>query len=114
MIKYLEIQGEDRPIRISYIGLKKLKAKLGRSISPTDDGTDYEAYEALLFFSLEKGHEIEKKEMPFKWEEREALMDEVFMDFLELVPEFFETTKERDARLLLSKEMEKAEKKKKA
>ena len=90
MIKYLNINDQDYPIRVSYYALKKLKLELGRTLSADDDGSDYDAYEALLFYSLEKGHKIEGIPMPFKRKEMEDLMDDCYFRFLQLVPQFFE------------------------
>jgi len=91
MIRYLKYKGEDLPIRVSYYALKHLKLDLGRTLSTEDDGTDYEVYETLLYYALKKGFEKEGKEMPYeKGEQIEDIMDEVYFDFLKLVPEFFE------------------------
>jgi hypothetical protein len=79
------------PIRVSYYALKMLKEELGRGLSPTDDGTDYTAYEALLFYALKKGHQkvTPEKEFTFKREQMEDMMDEVYFQFMKLVPLFF-------------------------
>jgi hypothetical protein len=97
MIKFLDYatwkdgkeSTEKVPIRVSYLGLKKLKESLGRSISPTDDGTDYEAYERLLFHSLETGYKFTNTPFPFKIDEMEMVMDSLFIQFMEIMPEFF-------------------------
>jgi len=91
MVKYINYEGKDYPIRISYYALKKLKETLGRSLSAEDDGTDYEVYETLLFYGLQKGHQKMSPEetFPFKREDMEDVMDEVYIDFMKLVPQFF-------------------------
>lgn len=79
------------PIRVSYYALKMLKEKLGRGLTLTDDGTDYEAYETLLFYSLKKGHDktYPGKDFPFKEEQMEDIMDEVYTEFMQIIPKFF-------------------------
>jgi len=88
MVKYLKINGKDHPIRVSYYALKMVKEKLGKSIA--DMGTDYfDVQEMLLFYSLKKGAEIEGIEFTFTLEQMESVMDEVYMDFMTIIPEFF-------------------------
>jgi len=79
------------PVRVSYYALKMLKEDLGHGLSITDDGTDYEAYETLLFYALKKGHQkvTPEVEFPFKKEDMEDIMDEVYFEFMQIVPEFF-------------------------
>ena len=90
MIRYLKFENQELPIRISYYALKRLKLDLGRSFSTDDDGTDYEVYETLLYYALKKGYEKTDKEFPFSKDDMEKIMDEVYFDFLRLIPEFFE------------------------
>ena len=79
------------PIRVSYFALKMLKADLGHGLSITDDGTDYEAYETLLYYALKKGHQkvTPEAEFPFTKDQMEDIMDEVYTSFMKIVPEFF-------------------------
>jgi hypothetical protein len=82
---------QEYPIRVSYYALKMLKEELGRGLLPTDDGTDYAAYECLLFYALKKGHQKVTPEVdfPFTKDQMEDVMDEVYFDFMKIVPEFF-------------------------
>ena len=89
MVRYITYEEEEYPVRVSYFALKKLKEDLGRGLSATDDGTDYEAYEKLLYYALQKGHQKMKQEFTFKKEDMEDVMDEVYVEFMKIVPEFF-------------------------
>ncbi len=95
MIKFLSYRKEEDseeellPIRVSYFALKMLKNELNRSLSLTDDGTDYDAYETLLYWALRRGYQKVGKEMPFTREDMEEVMDEVYFQFMALIPEFF-------------------------
>ena len=100
MIKFITFEEKQYPIRVSYYALKMLKEELGRGLSPTDDGTDYAAYESLLFYALKKGHQKVHPELPFEFkrEQMEDVMDEVYFAFMKLVPLFFsdETVEPKD------------------
>jgi hypothetical protein len=106
MIKYLKYKEKDLPIRVSYYALKRVKEKRGKSLSTMAED-DFEAQELLLLYSLKKGCEEEgiKFEYHFREDEEkkmvvdiefmdikttiENVMDEVFFDFMKIVPEFF-------------------------
>lgn len=79
------------PIRVSYYALKMLKEDLGRGLTLTDDGTDYAAYETLLYYALKKGHQKVTPTEPFIFTKdmMEDIMDEVYTAFMKVVPEFF-------------------------
>ncbi len=89
MVKFLKYNGKDIPIRVSYYALKMLKEKLGKSLTDiTDD--DFDAWELLLFYSMESGYR--GIEQPFPYEEPKDILniiDEVFFEFMELLPQFF-------------------------
>ena len=88
MVKFLKINGADHPVRISYYALKMLKEKTGKALSKIADD-DFESYETLLFYSLKKGAQATGGEFTFKETDMEDVMDEVFMDFMALIPLFF-------------------------
>jgi hypothetical protein len=88
MVKFLKINGKDHPVRISYYALKMLKEKTGKSLEQMSD-TDFETYEVLLYFSLEKGAQKQGIPFTFTMEDMEDVMDQVFFDFMRMVPEFF-------------------------
>jgi hypothetical protein len=88
MVKYLKINGKDHPIRVSYYALKMLKEKTGKSLENMES-TDFETYEILLYYALERG--AKKMGIPFEFQmdQMEDVMDEVFFEFMKLIPEFF-------------------------
>lgn len=78
------------PIRVGYFALRMMQQELKRDIN-TENGIDYEGYETLLYFALLKGHEkMHGKAVPFafKKEDMADLMDDVFAEFMEIVPAF--------------------------
>ena len=44
----------------------------------------------ISYYALKKGYEKTDKEFPFSKDDMEKIMDEVYFDFLRLIPEFFE------------------------
>ena len=95
MIKFIHYQPNKNaevmklPVRASYKCMRLLKEKDGLVIGLDDDGTNYKAYEALLFHALEVGYAWEGKEMPWKEEDMVNIMDQCFTEFMEMLPEFF-------------------------
>lgn len=95
MIKYIEYQEKKYPIRISYYALKHTSEDTGTSISNlTDKSNDAIVFEKLLYYGLKAGCRAEKVEMPFKEEDMEFVLDEIFFEFTELVKDFFPKAKE--------------------
>lgn len=89
MVQYLTIGGKKHPIRISYFALKMLKAEAGVSLEDIAKQDDFSAYETLLFYSLMQGAKVTNQEFTIKREDIEMIMDEVFFDFIKLIPVFF-------------------------
>ena len=85
------IGGKKYPVRISYFALKMLKAESGLSLENIAGQDDFSAYETLLFYSLMQGAKITGEPFEFKREDMEMVMDEVFFDFIKLIPLFFPT-----------------------
>ena len=88
MIKHITVDGKQYPIRISYFALKKTEEDTGKSLVDIKDN-DYLVYETLLYYSLLKGAEITGEPMKFQKADMEKVMDEVFFDFIALIPLFF-------------------------
>lgn len=95
MIKYIEYQKKKYPIRISYYALKHTSEDTGTSISSiTDKGNDAVVFEKLLYYGLKAGCRAENIEMPFKEDDMEFVLDEIFFEFTDLVKDFFPKAKE--------------------
>lgn len=92
MVKFINFDGKDHPVRVSFYALKMLKEKTKKRLEDIGED-DLEAYEELLFASLQAGAWATKSEMFFKREDMEKVMDIVFMDFISLIPEFFQPVK---------------------
>lgn len=90
MVKYIRYNEKDYPVRVSYFALKRLKEDIGKSVSELGED-DYEGYESLLYYSLQRGAKMTGVSFDFKKEDMEDVMDECFFRFLEIVPQFFQS-----------------------
>jgi hypothetical protein len=96
MIKFIHYQpSKDAevmklPVRPAYKTMKLMKEKSGLIIGLDDDGTNYDAYETLLFYALQVGYKWEEgKDSPWKQEDMVDIMDQCFNEFMGMLPEFF-------------------------
>lgn len=92
MIKYIEYKKEKYPVRVGYRALKMLQKETGMSfeeLQKQEKGIDLDNYEILLFHSLVAGSKAEESVMPFKMDDMIDVLDECFMDFVRMIPEFF-------------------------
>lgn len=93
MIEYIVYRKKKYPVRVSYMALNGFKKDTGKGFSDMTEDMPLEAYESLLFHALRSGHIAEDLDMPFKKEQMEEVLDECFMEFMELVPKFFPENK---------------------
>ncbi|MFP4047478.1 MAG: hypothetical protein ACLFT4_06930 [Bacteroidales bacterium] len=108
MIKYLKTETYgDLPVRISYYAMKKYQEETGKSLMTQfqngfSDMMSGEL-EYLLFYSLRRGFQVDKKEFKFEMKDMEDILDESFFEFIKLIPEFFpqaeETSKTQQKKL---------------
>lgn len=91
MVKYLEVNKEKLPIRISYSALKKFQEETGKSLMGGEGLKDIFTgeLEVLLFYGLQSGFKIEQKVFPFKKDQMEDILDVTLFEFIKLIPEFF-------------------------
>lgn len=96
MVEYINYQKKRYPIRISYYALKRVQQEFKVSLEKITESGDMGVYEALLFHGLTKGAQVTGEPMKFTREQIEDVMDEVFFEFMELMPKFFPNyTKEK-------------------
>lgn len=90
MVKSIRYKSKEYPLRISYYALKKLGNEKGIKITDMDtDSFAPEMMEALLFYGLESGAKADGKTLDLKREDMEDMLDEVFFEFVGMIPEFF-------------------------
>ena len=86
-VQYIKYKNKKLPVKLGYYALKRLQEEHGASME--DMQGDISLYEPMLFYSLEKGHQLEKKEFTFKLEDMEGVLEEGFFQFVGLIPSFF-------------------------
>lgn len=90
-VEHIKYKNKKLPVKLGYHALKMMQKEHGVSIEGVQD--DISLYEPLLFYSLQQGHKIEKKEFPFDHDKIEEQMSEIleecFFEFVSLIPKFF-------------------------
>ena len=87
MVEYIAYKDDKYPIRISYYALKMVKQETGKALDNLEE--DITLLEPLLFYSLAAGHKAEGKNFTVNREEIEFMLDECWLDFVELIKNFF-------------------------
>jgi hypothetical protein len=79
------------PIRLGYIALVKFKQATGKTFekSMASEDADIELFEELFWAGLQAGCDVTKTVLDLKREDAPFVLDEVFMDFIAMIPEFF-------------------------
>lgn len=83
MFELIILNGVQYPVRGSYYVLKHFRLETGRDLDSFDNLTDIEP---VLYFSLIAGHRAAGKEMPFKREDMEYLIDLNLQSILKDLP----------------------------
>lgn len=96
MVKFLisETYGK-LPVRLSYYAIKMFQLETGKSL----EHIEFQEFEILLYYALQKGFQKTKKQFGFTNDQGEFIQftkenigdvaDEVFTDFVKMIPEFF-------------------------
>ena len=101
-VGYITYKDKQYPIRISYYVLKRLKEKTGKELE--DSKHDIHLYEQMLYFSLQSGAKYTNTETVFTEEQMEDVLDHCFIEFVNLIPQFFVKTKESDKKKVTKNE----------
>jgi hypothetical protein len=92
LVKHITYKGKEHPVRISYRAIKVL-TQSGKNIDAENllsGQEDSDMYEKILFIGLQSGYKAEDiTDFPFKESDMEDVLDEIFWEFLEIMPEFF-------------------------
>jgi hypothetical protein len=90
MVEYITYKGQQLPIRISYMALKAISKS--DKIDNLEDilTADISVLEILLYQGLRAGHHFTGIPMTIQEDEMEFILDEVFADFVKLIPVFIQ------------------------
>lgn len=97
MVQYITYKEKEYPIKVGYLALKRLKQETNKELQDITD-SDFEIYEALLFFALEQGARVMEQKMVFERTQMEEVLDECFFDFVKKIPLFFPTAEEGEGK----------------
>ena len=86
-VEHITYQRKRLPVKMGYYALKMMQKEHGASMEQVQG--DIGLYEPLLFYSLEQGHKITKKEFAFKMEDMPDVLEDCFFEFVALIPKFF-------------------------
>lgn len=79
MIEYITYQGEKYPVRISYYVLMMAQKETGLKLEELD--SNLESQQSILWYALEAGHRMAKKELTLKKEDIVWILDECYVEF---------------------------------
>ena len=86
-VEYITYKKKKLPVKLGYHALKMLQKEHGVTMDAVSRDLSY--YEPLLYYSLEQGHKIAKKEFSFTIEDMPEVLEECFFEFVALIPKFF-------------------------
>lgn len=90
MVKCIVYKGKEYPVRLSYLAIKMTSQKLKKDITTVNiENFDPEQLETMLFYGLKSGANAINVPFIFEESQMEAVLDEVFLEFAEMVPLFF-------------------------
>jgi hypothetical protein len=88
MVKFINYQEKQYPVRVSYWAMKALKEKSGKRFEEIDE--DVALYEPLFFAALQAGAWEMNQELKIKEEDVPKVLDACFFEFISFIPEFFQ------------------------
>jgi hypothetical protein len=88
MVKFINYQGKQYPVRVSYWAMKILKETSGKRFEEIDE--DVALYEPLFYAALEAGAWEMNQELEIKKEDAVKVLDACFFEFISFIPEFFQ------------------------
>jgi hypothetical protein len=89
MIEYIKYKGKKYPVRLSTYAMKMFQKETEKSIDDLMEVQDVALYEPLLYYSMVAGAKAEGTELDIAKEEIEWVLDECFIEFVQLIPKFF-------------------------
>lgn len=89
MIEYITYKNNKYPIRISYRAMRGFEEETGLSFDDMQEENKLEHYEPLLYHSMLAGAKATETEMVVERGDIIDVLDECFLEFIELIPKFF-------------------------
>ncbi len=86
MVEFLTYQGEKYPFRINYYAINMAQKELGLTLTELDESLD--AQQTVLWYALQAGHHIAKKEFNLKKEDMIWMLDEDYFTYQKAMFEY--------------------------
>lgn len=86
-VEHITYKNKRLPVKLGYHALKMLQKEKGATMDQIQG--DISLYEPLLFYSLEQGHKIAKKEFTLTQDDMPDVLEDAFFEFVALIPKFF-------------------------
>ena len=91
-IKYLTYKGKKLPLKLGIYTMMLVQEEHGVSFNQGADGDGNLApsqYIPLLYYGLQQGHKLAKRQFTLKMDDMHDVLNDCFMDFIALLPSFF-------------------------
>lgn len=94
-IGYIKFNGKEYPVKTGYGVLKRIQAETGKDLDLATLGSEIVMYEKVLWHSLQVGLRVHNRiegtslKMTLKEKDMEDVLEECYMQFLQLIPKFF-------------------------
>ena len=115
-IKYLSYKGTKLPLKLGIFTMMLVQEEHGVSFNKGADGEGNllpSQYIPLLYYGLQQGHKLAKKELTLEMSDMHDVLNECFMEFIETLPSFFPDNADMVELGKKMGEMQRTEKKKK-
>lgn len=92
MVQYLNYNDEKIPVKIAFRALKNFQEETGKNMTSLDGDLSFKDIESLFWWGYESGCKSAKSEgfkQKYKRSEMEDILDEVYLDFVNIIPAFF-------------------------
>ena len=92
MVKFLKNGEEKIPVKISFAALKNFQKDTGKNLTAMSGELSFEDIESLFYHAYVSGCKSSKDigyEVKYSREEMEGILDEVYLEFIEVIPKFF-------------------------
>jgi hypothetical protein len=95
MIKHVEYQEEKLPLKLSFSAMKRFNNIAKKNILKLDDELNLNDIEHLFFACYASGCQSEEIEQKYSQKDMEVILDEVYQDFVALIPVLMNVDKKK-------------------
>ena len=92
MVEFLKYGDEKLPVKVSFAALKNFQKESNKNMMDVDSELTFEDIEILFFHSYVAGCKASKNigfSVKYSREDMEEILDEIYMDFVKVMPKFF-------------------------